>query len=376
MSLGKDSPDTDGINQAAVNNAAVSKEALDWWKTQYADQADERQAASDMATKTATLQNDISKQNADISKDYYDYQTGTFRPLEKSLVADAQGYDTPDRRESEAAQSITDVGTQFDAARRNMASVAADSGVSPSSGAFMGQMRALAAQEGASKASAANLARKGVETTGWAKKMDASSLGRNLPSSQTTAANTAVSAGSAATNSAQVPVTVGNQSTALMGQGYSQAIAGNQSAGNLYGQVAQINSGDGGNAAGYAAGIGGIAQGIGSAGGVSKFFSSSSKKLKTNKKKLPADFAREAADEALEGINNLDVESWRYKKGVADEGEHIGPYAEDVQREFGDGVAPGGKMIDMNANASKNLEAIEALKAQLAELKEELAELS
>lgn len=371
MSLGKDSPDTSGVNQAAINNAAVSKEALDWWKTQYADQADERQSASDMATKTATLQNDISKQNADISKDYYDYQTGTFRPLEKSLVADAQGYDTPGRRESEAAQSITDVGTQFDAARRNMASVAADSGVSPSSGAFMGQMRALAAQEGASKASAANLARKGVETTGWAKKMDASSLGRNLPSSQTTAANTAVNAGSAATNSAQVPVTVGNQSTALMGQGYSQAIAGNQSAGNLYGQVAQINSGGGSNVAGLAAGAGGIMQGLGAMG-----YKLSSKKLKTNKKKLPADFAREAADDALKGINNLDVESWRYKKGVADEGEHIGPYAEDVQREFGDGVAPGGKMIDMNANANKNLEAIEALKAQLAELKEELAELS
>ena len=84
----------------------------------------------------------------------------------------------------------------------------------------------------------------------------------------------------------------------------------------------------------------------------------------------------------VEAFKNLDVESWKYKDGVADGGRHVGPYAEDVQRELGEEVAPGGKQIDMismsgaQTAAIKGLaekmdrqeETIEALTARLAEV--------
>ena len=47
----------------------------------------------------------------------------------------------------------------------------------------------------------------------------------------------------------------------LMGQGFNTGIAGNQSAGNLYGQVAQLQGGS--NLGGMMAGVGGIMQGVG-----------------------------------------------------------------------------------------------------------------
>jgi hypothetical protein len=45
-------------------------------------------------------------------------------------------------------------------------------------------------------------------------------------------------------------------------------------------------------------------------------------------------------------LQRIPIEAWKYKEGVADEGEHIGPYAEDVNREFGDEAAPGGEKLD------------------------------
>ncbi|MCX7168734.1 MAG: hypothetical protein NTY41_00185, partial [Proteobacteria bacterium] len=36
-----------------------------------------------------------------------------------------------------------------------------------------------------------------------------------------------------------------------------------------------------------------------------------------------------------------------YNNGVEDSGSHVGPYAEDVQKNFGNKAAPGGKKIDL-----------------------------
>ena len=66
----------------------------------------------------------------------------------------------------------------------------------------------------------------------------------------------------------------------------------------------------------------------------------SSKKLKTDKKHVDG-------KKVTEGLQRIPVDAWKYKKGVADGGKHVGPYAEDVQREFGDKAAPGGKKIDL-----------------------------
>lgn len=364
----KDGPDNEGLNQAAQDNAALSREALDFFKTQYVAEAPNRAAATEIANKTAQQQLDIAQQNADLSKDYSDYQKNTFRPLEQGIVGDAGNYDTTARRESEAAQAITDVGDQYDAARTNMAQLAASRGVSSSSGNFLANERALAVSEGAAKASAANQARKGVELQGYARKMDAANLGRNLASSQATSAGVALNAGNSAVNSGQVPVQIGQQATAQMGQGFNTAIQGNQSAGNLYAQAGQLQN-QSNESSGLFSGVGGIAQGLGAAGGVAKFFSSDE-----NAKENIEDTSDE---EALAEVSSVDAsKEWDYKPGEGDGGHHTGPMAQDVQAAMGDKVAPGGKVIDLVSLNGKNMAAIKALDKRTLQVEAQVQQLN
>ena len=46
---------------------------------------------------------------------------------------------------------------------------------------------------------------------------------------------------------------------------------------------------------------------------------------------------------------------------MADGGEHVGPYAEDMQAQFGDQVAPGGIGLDMVSVSGQHHAAIRAL---------------
>ena len=67
---------------------------------------------------------------------------------------------------------------------------------------------------------------------------------------------------------------------------------------------------------------------------------------------------------ALFGIRNTPVSQWTYKQGnkASDGGfAHIGPMAQDIKASFGDGVAPGGKKIDMGNLMGANMAATQAL---------------
>jgi hypothetical protein len=87
----------------------------------------------------------------------------------------------------------------------------------------------------------------------------------------------------------------------------------------------------------------------------------SDKKAKKNRK--PVD-----DDAALEGLEAVAPESWSYKKGVADGGKHVGPMAQDMNEEFGEQVAPGGKQIDVISNLGLHHAAIRALAKKVGHL--------
>lgn len=344
-----DGPDNSGVNDAARSNAALSKEALDWAKQRYAEEAPARQAAIDMAMKTANQQFDIAKQNADISKDYYDYQKGTFRPLEQGIVKAAEEYDTAARREQKAGQAVAGVNTQIDNARTAMRERMAARGVDLGGGNMIAQEAAMAVQGGAAAAAAANKAREDVELQGYARKMDAANLGRGLASSQATSAGVALNAGNSSVGNAQVPVSIGNQATAGVQQGIQQAIGGNASAGSLYNAAAGIESATRGQNMQFVQsmvnGSGSSSNGAGgsSASGLAAFMSDEKVKDGIGKKMSPA--------KALGAILDTPVhEDWTYspEKGGPDDGRmpHDGPMAQDVQKTMGDEVAPGGRAID------------------------------
>ena len=70
-----DSPDTSGMNAAALANTEIAKDALAWYKQVYAENAPAREKAADYAYKVADRQLASSELNDSISKDYWDYQT-------------------------------------------------------------------------------------------------------------------------------------------------------------------------------------------------------------------------------------------------------------------------------------------------------------
>jgi hypothetical protein len=67
-------------------------------------------------------------------------------------------------------------------------------------------------------------------------------------------------------------------------------------------------------------------------------------------------------------FEKLDIDRWKYKEGYADEREHIGPYAEDVQ-ELGMGD---GKMVDLLSMIGMTMAAVQGIAQRLAKLEEKL----
>jgi Chaperone of endosialidase len=342
-----DSPDTSGMNAAALANAEIAKDALAWYKQVYSENAPARKKAAEYAYKVADRQLASSELNDSISKDYWDYQKGTFRPLEQGIVTDAQNYDTAARREAKADQATADVGMQVALAQQAQNRDLARKGVMPGSGKMLAMSNQMALGEAAAKAGAANKAREQVELQGYARKMDAANLGRNLASNQATSAGVALNAGNSAVNNAGVPLVQSNAAVQTAGQGFNTAIQGNNSAGNLYGQAAQLESQD----SGIWGALGTVAGGW-AAGGF---------KMPTSDKNAKKNVKPVSDEQALDAVKSTPVSSWDYKPGQGDGGSHVGPMAQHVQKTMGEQAAPGGKQIDLITMNGMNMAATAAL---------------
>jgi hypothetical protein len=64
---------------------------------------------------------------------------------------------------------------------------------------------------------------------------------------------------------------------------------------------------------------------------------------------------------AYEAFKKTPLYNWFYKKGVGDNQEHSGPMAQDVARNFGEEVAPGGKEIDLQSMNGATMAAVQHL---------------
>jgi hypothetical protein len=354
-----DAPDMSGVNAAASANADIARETLDFYRQAYAQQAPVRQAAMDKAAQVADVQTGLLTQQRDIADDRWNYEKGTFRPLEQEMVADARAFDSPERRTAAAAQAAAGVSRQFANAEAIQQRQQASMGVNPNSG----RAAALALQRGVQQASvsaaAENDARDRVETQGYARKADAANMGRGLASAQATNSQIASQTGNAAVASANNPVAVAQGGVAMMGQGMGSAVQANSSAGTLFGQAASLEGQYGGSSL---AGDLGMLAGGAAALGWKPFAPAapvSDKGVKSNIKPV-------ADEAALQAIRKTPVSSWIYDtaKGGPDDGaaQHIGPMAQDVQKNMGEAAAPGGKRIDLislNGIAMKGIQALD-----------------
>lgn len=341
-----DAPDTSGMNAAALQSAELGREALAYYKEKDAADAPMRQKLADTAYEVAQQQLTASKSATALSEDYAKYNKETFRPLEQGIVADAEAYDTPEKRQAAADSAVSDTNIAFDSTNKMRQQQLAANGIDPGSARAMAAMEGQGVSQATAQAGAAYKARQGVETIGRGMKMDAASLGRGLASNQATSASLALNAGNSAVANTGVPVTASQNATSTMGNGYSTAISGQQVAGNIYGKIADVQSQD--------TGIWGAVGQIGGAA-LSKWSD------ETLKKDIePAD--PEAARDEIVGTQVSDFQYDPAKlaaRGIpeaeVDAGTSTGPMAQDVEANMGEDAAPGGEKINLVTMNGKNM---------------------
>jgi hypothetical protein len=238
-----EAPDTSGMNRAAEANAKIGQQALDWYKQIYQDSAPDRARASTAALDQSQAQTDLARFSLDRSRQEAGRYDTTFKPIEAKIAADAMAYDTPQRREEAARQAVADTDIALSRARDSSARALERRGVMPGSGASLGLEGTQNLGAAKLAAGAANTARERVETIGAAKMMDAAGLGRGVVSNQATQAQIGLQAGNSGVANATTPVNIAAQGAQLGGQGFNTAIAANNSAGQMYGNIAGLQSG-------------------------------------------------------------------------------------------------------------------------------------
>ena len=234
---GDDAPDTNpGMIAAAESSREVGQmqkdvamEYLNFSKEQYADFKDDLK-------EIAQAQKQIMSDTAKRGEEYATYERETFRPLEKRLVAEAEGYSTSAKQEELASQGMADVAQAYQMQRQQALDTMAKYGINPNSARFAAINAQLGQGEAAARAGVATKSRIAAEEMGRARLYDAAALGRGLATNATSAAGTAVGAGTAAGSSFQAPAEYMSKSYGQTGQMLGGASSSFGTAGNIYGQ--------------------------------------------------------------------------------------------------------------------------------------------
>lgn len=336
------------IGQAALDNIEIGKEMQAFAETQYADQV-ERQEKLDAITQTVVDSHlETQKQASDWATADRNRYEETFQPLEDEFVKTANEYDTPEKRAEAAAMAKAGVMDEAEKAKAQTNRSMASYGIKPGSGRHTGISKATEVATALGSADAKNKARELVESKGLALKSQAINVGRNLPSQALSASGLGLSAGSSATGTQSNTQNMAYNAGNVMNAGFSGNMNGNSSGANILGsQYNQQMSAYNADQAASGAFWGGIGSAAGTLAGAAIV---SSKDFKENKQPIDG--------EALEAVKGLPVESWNYKDGIADGGEHIGPYAEDFKAVTGKGD---GKSIPMQDMMGLQLKAIQEL---------------
>ena len=163
-----------GIATAVVASAVIGSAASNRASSRMADA---QRGASD----AAGLQAQIAGEQWDRYNEVYD-------PLERSLVRDAQNYDTPEAYQRAAGDASATVSSQFGKARDRLNRTP---GLDPSSAGYSANLMGLEMAQAATDATQQNAARQRVRDTAYARKTDALSLGKGLPAQAMTGLNSA-----------------------------------------------------------------------------------------------------------------------------------------------------------------------------------------
>lgn len=344
------------IGYAALLQAQTGEKWLAFAEEQFAV-GNERQKGIDALTNQVTqAQLDTMNQSNSWAKEDRGRYKSVFQPMEDKFIDEANNWDSAARQDKMAAEAKADVLASADQQRQASTRQLSSMGINPASGRFAGVNRAGETATALNAAGAQNQARNTVRTQGMALRADAINMGKGMASQAAGAAGLGLNAGNSATGNAANANNQWRANQGVMTQGYQgamQGYAGQASTLNsLYGNQLQgwsaqqqLNSA---NAAGLMSGIGTMA-GL----GIAAF---SSKDYKEDKRPI---------DGALDAVNSMPVERWKYKDGISDGGEHIGPYAEDFQKATGAGD---GKTINLVDGMGITMKAVQELSEKVDKL--------
>lgn len=315
------------IGAAALKQAETGEAWLSFAKDAFAV-SEERQKELDALTNRVTEQQlGLATDQAKWSREDRDRYNTVYKPIEDDFIKEATNYATEERQAEAAAEARADVQT---AAANNRAATEranASMGVTPGSGRFTGVQAASDLGTTLAEAGAANTSRQAVRDKGLALKADVANLGKGLPAQAAAGAGGSVAASGTALGGAQGTNSQALAASTIMNAGYGGAMQG------YAGQASTLNQSYGLQLDAWktqqqmkaqnAAGIGSFLGGVGG-------LIFSDEELKENKEEIDD-------GEALEALKSMPVEEWDYKEGVADEGHHVGTYAQDFQRATGKG---------------------------------------
>lgn len=261
---GPKAPKTDpNIGLAALKEAQLGERSLDFAMNSYNNDKPNRDRINALAIQVQEgfLQDsNLSRQDA---QEFRDYRKTVFEPLEKSIVNNANEYDTAGRREAEAAKGLADVTQGFDTIKQTRARDNERMGVNPNSGNAQSLQQQTDVQQAIAGADAMNKGRTRAEMTGTALKMDAASLGRNLPSNQNASMQLAGNAASSGLNAELVNSSNNRAGLGVVQAGFGDAMQGYNNQANILqnqyqGKVAAYNAAQSANSGAFS-GLGSIA---------------------------------------------------------------------------------------------------------------------
>lgn len=261
-----------------------------------------------------------------------------FVPLEAEYAADALAAQDKEKiglnADKRASEAVADVRQQFsmqrDADNRRLRSM----GVRPDSGRDAALASSRGSAEALATAGAANIGRRQSILQDEAKadgmRANAINMGKGMAVNPGTAMGISNGAAQAGFGGA------------MSGYGQQASILGKQHDAQMQAWSADQNM------------MGGFGSALGSVVGALPMMSS--KDVKEDKR---------PAKGSLGAIRKMPVEKWKYKDGVADSGEHIGPYAEDFAKATGKGD---GKTIDPISMMGVTLGAVQELDKKVSKM--------
>lgn len=229
------SPDPN-IGKAALEQAAIGREALEFYKSAYEEMKPGSMEAQRLANEIAQQQIRVGEINEQRAASQWDHYQKNFLPVEERMVQEAMEYDSEDRQQAAAARAISDVAQRAQVQRQADERSLQRMGVNPMSGRFQAQQSTQGLMQALGEVGAANQARQVLRDQGIALRAGAANFGRNMPNTAAQAYGLSIGAGQAGVGSLGAGQAMGQSTLGIMGQGYNTAMAGNQSMANILNQ--------------------------------------------------------------------------------------------------------------------------------------------